>query len=251
MSPRPLVAIVALRDDVLPDEAKLIRQLRDSWPAVPAIDNIERCDDVMSFDLGGDTVAVSLMPQPVPWPDLEGPCREAWYWPEAARALRDHRSHVLVVLVPKASRRIDAALSLTRVVAAVTASAQAAGVLWGGGGLVHSPQAFVEGARKVGRESLPLQLWVAFGVHREEDGTHSLYTSGLEEFGHMEIEVAHSRQDPRALIDRVFNVALYVLDKGAVLQDGETIGASEEEKIEISHVPSFCNDKCTVVRLGM
>ena len=44
---------------------------------------------------------------------------------------------------------------------------------------------------------------------------------------------------------------LYVLDKGIVLKDGDTIGASEEEKIEISHVPSFCDDKCTVVRLGM
>ena len=251
MSTRPLVAMVALRDDVLPDETRLIEWLRDSWSAVPAIENIERRDDVISFDLGGDTVAVSLMPQPVPWTDLEGPCREAWYWPEAARALRDHRSHVLVVLVPKASQRIDAALSLTRVVAAVTACSRAVGVLWGGGGLVHSPEPFVEVARKIGRESLPLQLWVGFGVHREEDGTHSLYTSGLEEFGHMEIEVAGSRRDPRALIDRVFNVALYVLDKGAVLQDGETFGASDDEKIEISHVRSFCDDKCTVVRLGM
>ena len=106
-------------------------------------------------------------------------------------------------------------------------------------------------ARKIGRESLPLQLWVGFGVHREEDGTHSLYTSGLEEFGHMEIEVAGSRLDPRALIERVFNVALYVLDKGAALQDGETIGASDAEKIEISHVTSFCDDESTVVRLGL
>ena len=243
--------MVALRDDVLPNETALIGWLRDSWSTVPPIDNIERRDDVITFDLDGDTVAVSLMPQPVPWSDLEGPCREAWYWPQAAEALRDHRSHVLVVLVPKASQRIDAALSLTRVVAAVTASSQAVGVLWGGGGLVHSPESFVEVARKTSRESLPLQLWVAFGIHREEDGAHSLYTSGLEEFGHMEIEVAHSRRDPRALIDRVFNVALYVLDKGAVLQDGETLGASDDEKIEISHVPSFCHDECTVVRLGM
>lgn len=251
MTARPLVAMVALRDDVLPDEMKLIERIRDSWSVAPAIDNIERRDDVISFHLGGDTVAVSLMHQPVPWPDLEGPCREAWYWPEAARALRDHQSHVLVVLVPLASQRIDAALSLTRVVAAVAASSQAAGVLWGGGGLVHSPEPFVDVARKISRESLPLQLWVAFGVHGEEDGTHSLYTSGLEEFGHLEIEVAHSRLDPRALIDRVFGMVLYVLDKGVVLKDGETIGTSEDEKIEISHLPSFCDDKCTVVRLEM
>ena len=243
--------MVALRDAVLPDEKTLIARLRDSWSTVPEIDNIERRDDVISFNLGGDTAAISLMPQPVPWADLEGPCHEAWYWPEAAEALRDHQSHVLVVLVPKAGRRIDAALSLTRVVAAVTASSQAAGVLWGGGGLVHSPQPFVEVARKTSRESLPLQLWVAFGVHREEDGTHSLYTSGLEEFGHMEIEVSHSRRDPQTLVDRVFNVALHVLYKGALLQDGETLGASEDEKIEIRHVPSFCDDKSTVVRLGM
>ncbi len=251
MSFRPLVAMVALRDEVLPSETKLIEQLRDSWPTVPAIEKIERRDDVISFDLGGDTAAVSLMHQPVPWTDLEGPCREAWYWPEASEALRDHQAHVLVVLVPKASDRVDAALSLSRVVAAVTACSEAAGVLWGGGGSVHAPEPFVEVVKKTSRESLPLQLWVAFGVHREDDGTHSLYTSGLGEFGHMEIEVAGSRLEPRELIDRVFNIALYVVDKGVVLQDGETIGASDAEKIEISHVTSFCDDESTVVRLGL
>ena len=251
MPPKPLVAMVALSDDVLPNETTLIEWLRDSWPTLPVIDRIERRDDVISFDLGGDTVAVSLMPQPVPWADLEGPCREAWYWPEAAEALRDHRTHILVVLVPRASDRIDVALSLTRVVAAVTACSRAAGVLWGGGGLVHAPEPFVEAARKGRRESLPLQLWVGFGVYREEDGTHSLYTSGLEEFGQMEIEVAGSKLDPRELIDRVFNMVLYILGKGVVLQDGETIGTSENEKIKITHETSFCDDQTRVVRLGL
>ena len=102
-SSRPLVAMVAIREDVLPDERGVIERLRDSWPTVPAIDDVERKEDVISFDLGGDTVAVSLMKEPVPWGDLEGPCREAWYWPEAAESLKDHAAHILVVLVPKAS----------------------------------------------------------------------------------------------------------------------------------------------------
>ena len=36
-----------------------------------------------SFSLGGNTAAVALMPAPIPWSNLEGPCETAWWWPEA------------------------------------------------------------------------------------------------------------------------------------------------------------------------
>jgi hypothetical protein len=249
MPPKPLVAMVALREELLPSEGDLFHFIRDTWPDSPSVGGIRRKENVLSFDVGDHAAAVSSMPAPIPWADLEGPCREAWYWPQAADAFRNHAAHTLVVLVPKSGDRIEAATSLTRVVAAVAACSEAVGILWGGGGLVHAPQQFVTAAGKMSRESLPLDLWISFGIAPEEDGTHSLYTSGLEAFGHMEIEVANSRRDPQFLIERVFNVAHFLLDKGPILHEGETIGMTDEERIEVRHGPSMCDGETTVIQL--
>lgn len=249
MPPRSLVAMVALREKSLPTEGELFRFIRDTWPDSPSIGGIKQEENVLSFDMGHDAAAVSSMPVPIPWADLEGPCREAWYWPQAASAFRNHAAHILVVLIPKAPERVDAAMSLTRVVAAVAACSESVGIFWGGGGLVHAPGQFIAASGKMSRESLPLDLWISFGIAQEEDGTHSLYTSGLEEFGHMEIEVSSSRRDPQFLIERVFNVAHFLLDKGPILHDGETIGLTDDEKIEIRHGPSMCDEKTTVIQL--
>ena len=45
------------------------------------------------------TAAVTLVKQPIPWSQLEGPAAAAaWYWPEAAETLRPHEAHLLVTL---------------------------------------------------------------------------------------------------------------------------------------------------------
>src|SRR4051812_4673533 len=37
--------------------------------------------------------AISLMPAPIPWPDLESACAHSWHWPEAEKVLRAHSYH--------------------------------------------------------------------------------------------------------------------------------------------------------------
>ena len=42
------------------------------------------------FACGDAHCAVSLMPAPIPWPELEGPCATAWWWPQATERMRAH-----------------------------------------------------------------------------------------------------------------------------------------------------------------
>ncbi len=249
--PRPMVALVALREAVFPSEADMFRRLQADRPDLPSIGDVERHEDVCTFAIGSDTAAVSLMDMPIPWEDLEPACAHAWYWPEAAQSMRNHGAHILVVVLSDSEDRVGVAMLLTNLVAAVAACTQTAGVCWVPAALVHPADAFVAASRERDREYLPLYLWVDFAIQQEPDGSHSLFTRGLQEFDVMEIEVRGSRKDPDLLLDRVFNVAHYLLENGPVLEDGETIGLTDEEEIPIVHGPSMWDAGTTVIQLGL
>ena len=101
------------------------------------------------------------------------------------------------------------------------------------------------------RQDLPLYLWIDFHLHGEADGTSALYTSGLTAFQSPEIEVYGSRREPQRLVARVYDIVHYLLLKGAVLHEGDTIGRSGEEKIEIHLGPSRRDLAVRVVQLGL
>lgn len=249
MASTPLVAMVLLKDKTLPPEARLLEFLRASERETPPVTLVERRPDRFALTIGDDTATISLEPSAIPWADLEGPCRSAWYWPEAAAALRDHAAHVAIVLLPQGQDRISAALALTSLVAAVAASANAAGVFWTSGGLVHAPEAFISYCREPGGEYLPLNLWIDFSLMRNDDGTCSLFTTGMEEFDLMEIEVHGSREDPELLLERAFKMAHYLLENGPIVEDGETVELSDEERCLVRFGPSMWDNSVQVLRL--
>ncbi|NLX94977.1 MAG: DUF4261 domain-containing protein [Rhodopirellula sp.] len=251
MPPRPMVALVALPEARFPPQQAVFERFGQLRPDLPPIVQVERQEDVCSFVIGRDTAAISLMDAPIPWADLERPCATAWYWPEAEASMRDHRAHVLVVVLSDSPDRVATALFLTSLVAAVAECSEANGVCWVPATLVHSPEAFIDSCQEMSKEYLPLYLWVSFAIQQHHDGSYCVFTTGLAEFGLMEIEVHGSYKDPEFLMDRVFNIAHYLLDNGPVLEDGETIGLSDDEEIPVHHGPSMWDERMTVIQLGL
>lgn len=251
MPPKPLSSMILLRDDRLPREADVLERITQWWPELGPIGHVGRIENVLTFDVDEERLVVSLMPVAVPWADLTGPCSAAWYWPRASDKLRDHAAHLLVVFLSADADRTNAGLRFTRLLAALTDCCKAAGVFWGGGGLVHDPAVFVAAARDSSRQALPLQLWIGYNLRGEQDGTYSLYTSGMRAFGRMEIEAPRSSSDPQSLYDRIRDVTHYVLDRNIMLKPGDTIGASEDERIEITQGPSICDGATTVIQLAL
>ena len=69
--------------------------------------------------------------------------------------------------------------------------------------------------------------------------------------GGMEIEIRGSATQPEELIDRVYGFAHYQASHGPVLEDGDTIGASADERITIRHVPSAWDRPGPVLQLDL
>jgi hypothetical protein len=243
------LAMVALSQRTLPDLNKLQSFFEEHWNEKVNITNLRHDSESCSCVLADATIAISLMPMPIPWSQIEGPCATAWYWPEAAESLRNHQFHLIVAVTGSPHDKIDTALLLTKLVAFVAKGVQADGIYWGEGTLVHSVESFLNQALEMSREYLPLYLWIDFRVNSEENSSLTLFTTGMKYFGLMEIEILQSKNPPSMLMDRAFNIAHYLLDNGPILLDGHTIGISQEEKIQVRHLPSIWESSRKVYRL--
>jgi hypothetical protein len=73
----------------------------------------------------------------------------------------------------------------------------------------------------------------------------------MESLGHKEFEVPATRRAPIEVVERLLAFARYVLAQGPVLNDGETIGFTADEKIPIRHRRSKWNEKQDVIQLTM
>lgn len=203
----------------------------------------------MSFDYGDDYVLAQLVPAPIPWGDLDIPCRSSILWPDAEKALKPHAGH-LIVTTPCGDDPVARAKLVTSVLAGILGSCpQAVGVYWGDAALVVPSKLFQEMAQQILPDGLPLFLWMHARTGRNEDGTTSGFTTGLAGLGHKEFETDNASDDPGTLRERLFNLAEYVLTNGPVIKDGNTVGADANEKIQVKYGESRFGQDGEVMRL--
>ena len=251
MSLGPIIAFLALDDAALPSTEQVLQVLSQHWPEMPAVAEPQQRPGVMTFALDDDLVGIALIPKPLPWKDMAGPCEAAWYWPQAADAFQDHAAHLIATILAGSRDRLQSAVRLTAMVAAAAAASNARGIYWGPGRLVNSPEDFFRESQQIGRTNLPLNLWLDFRIVPGSDATHSLFTTGMAAFGHRELEIWDSGKPPQFLRDCAYNIAHYVLEKGIALKQNETIGLSDDERIPISVEPSRWDSSMMIARLEL
>jgi hypothetical protein len=251
MAGKLLVAKVVLAEPKLPQEQEIREALARIRRDAGTLDLTRAEGDSLVFQFEGETAAVSLLAEPMPLQEIQRAVAAAWYWPAGAETLGRSGAQILVGVLPDSGDWVESALRLTNLAAAAADAAKGKAVFWAAAGLVHSPDAFAAYARQMSRQDLPLYLWIDFHLHGEADGTCSLYTTGLAAFQSPEIEVYGSRREPQNLVGRVYDIVHYLLVKGAVLHEGDTIGRSGEEKIEIHLGPSRRDLARRVVQLGL
>ncbi|MGE3675762.1 MAG: DUF4261 domain-containing protein [Polyangiaceae bacterium] len=246
------LAMVPLKVSQLPAAQALCDAYAREWPASGQLKPGEAAPDGSAVTLEGTQFAalISLTDAPIPASDLEPAYRAALHWPEAKQSIEGHVAHLVVTVISDELDAIDVMLELTRIVGACLLTSEAAGVYWGGGSLVNGVEAFLDDAREMSREYLPLYLWVRFGLMRDKHNTATLYTLGMDQFDLMEVEFVRSKLDLETLTDRAFNVAHHLLDNGPILGDRDTIGLTPTERFLVRHVTSVVDPERTVYSLS-
>jgi hypothetical protein len=244
------LAMVLLPESAAVDGTVVLEHLRTQWSDVPRVAEISTEEGVTTARIPGGIVALGYIPAPVPAGDLEGPAAVAWHWPTAQAELARHRGHVIVHASSTSLDPLDLRLLHTKLVASVVATADAIGVYVGGAMLVRSAEDYLDDAREASREDLPLLLWIGFNLV-SEDAELSVYTTGLGDFGLLELEIRRSSRPAPELFGTLADVANYQISTGRVLRDGDTFGASETDRHRVRHTESEFMSGTTVAVLEL
>lgn len=204
---------------------------------------VAKTDEPVVFSLEGAEAFVVTIPLPLPGPEIEAAAERSWHWPGAEIALSGHKAHAVVTVAsPKAASRLDQTLRLTRVVAAVARSDNAAAVYWSSAGLVHEPADFLDEIESAGEDYVPVMLWVSLNPFKTKNRKH-MATHGLKELGHLEIEAELEGLLADRLLEFLPDLIAYVVSSGARIEDGSTVGSSADEKFRIRIKKSLRGDE--------
>ena len=248
-NPLSWLALVALDQPMLPEFETLTLTLQSNFDGVAELTAAGSTESLLTGSFGENTIAVTLVTRPIPASQLEGPCATAWYWPEATESLRDHPAHLLITMVDEGGRALDKCKQLTQLTTALVIDSPACGVFWGPGRLIHEPSTFVDQARQMTDESLPLFLWIDFRIEQMPDESLRLFTTGLTALGQNELEVSGFQGEPQQLLDHCYNVAYYLLDQAKVVSDGDTLGLTDQLQVTASRRPSMFDEQLEVIAL--
>lgn len=224
--------------------------LATSWPTLPSPRDVKKEENTLSFDMGHMSIAMGMMPGPIPDDSWAPPERQTWIWPDATGEMQDHRTHLIVTVIGDATP-LEQSQLLTMVTASLLATCgNPAGVLWGEAGLLVSPAMFREVALEALPIELPLCIWVSIHLGKNEDGTTVGFTRGLQGLDVMDFVTENATDEPADLCERFYGLADYLLTNGPVIEDGHTIGEDADERIQICFDESPFGHECPVMRLN-
>jgi hypothetical protein len=248
--PGPILAMIALNSPRMPSGSTILATFKKLCPDCPEAMLGEGDGATITLDLDGGMAFVSLMPAPIPWSELEGPCATAWWWPEAAERMKAHTHHAVVALMGEAGDAVERHVLLSHLVSAVAMHADAAGIYWGAGTIVHDPDAFQEQVANLSPNDVEPQLWIDMRLEQNDDGSFRYFTTGLTSFDRPEIEIDRSSQNPQEILEFCHAIVCYLLNNRVDIAEGETIGRSDDEKIRITYEPSMFERDGNVMKLA-
>ena len=221
----------ALLSDNSWDKEKYISDLKEQWGiTAEEKSDEERNPDSLVFDVGDMIAAVSLMPAPIPDGEAEECAKNNYMWPEAEKVAKAHKAHIMVAVIGKEESLIERGKLYVKLLSVCCHQKNVTGIYTSG--VVFQPR-FYEGFSEMMKEDrLPIFNWIWFGLYRTEKGI-SGYTYGMECFGKDEMEVLDVDAEPSDVRDFLASMVGYVLEYDVVLNDGETIGFSAEDKHSI------------------
>jgi uncharacterized protein DUF4261 len=238
------LAIVMLADQNWPDRAKLTAAINRRLPGgfkAESGNNAHPSTYVGFVD--GRFVTLMFIDALNPLAPNESFIRAAWWWPDVRADLAKRKAHVIVSVRQKGDERADQ-LALARLVAAVMETSNAIGVIWDSADAVWPAKLFVSEI-DAAKGKLPTMMAVSVKLGRDTQfprpsGKPAVLgmTYGLRAFGLKEVEFRGFDGSSADLAKTLLGVAAYLMEKGDVIKDNDTMGEDLNRKFVINIVPS-------------
>ena len=201
----------------------------------------------------GDQVIVLMGIDAPTGDDLADLAAGSRLWPRDV-PVPDHHAHVIVTVLTHRDdepthleAQADMVL-LSRVLASAIAVSDVQAVYLGAAHHLVLPAAFRDLAVAILPDPL-VHAWIAVNVGADPNGRMTGFTRGLGALGAMDIEIPETPESAEDTYERLFDTALYLMEQGPVIGDGDTLGATEAAEVVARHRPSLIDPEETVLRL--
>ena len=224
------------------DRNKFLKDLKEDWKITLDLgkEDESKEKDMLVGDVNGIMVAIALMPAPVPNNEAVEKAKINYKWKDAVKVAEEHKAHILVSLLGEPNL-VEGAKLYTKIISALTKQENCTGLYVTG--TVLNPDMYRDFTKYyVENDMFPVENTIFVGVYRTDNGEVNAYTYGMEAFGKKEMEVINSLEQPKDIYNLLQAIADYVITSDVILQDGETIGFSAEQKIPISQSKGIAVD---------
>jgi uncharacterized protein DUF4261 len=215
----------------------ILRALSERHPDQPIVNFSGDGADTSSTLLTVAGVTVVLMQFDARLPEGWQPAakRAIVHWPEAEAAFGRHRAHISVAVMGEDNDRLRVARVVTAVVGALAAThPQSSAVLWDLA-VANSSSVFAEFSHSAFAPypDFPSGLWVSTQPFRDQGAKIGAVTIGLRNFTGREIELEGLASQLKSILITARGLVNYLLQDSAAIRDGDTIGASATEQIQV------------------
>lgn len=246
-APGARFGFVLLAGDAMPGAQAVIDAYAAIAPGAPPLVADGAAEPhVQSFRLDGQLASIGLIGAPVPGGEAEAHAQHSLSALGDGWSPAPHRAHLLVMLVPDDRGARASMRDLTRLLAAAAQASDAVGVYLGPA--THEPRFFVEAVREL---EDPVPVWIGFSLAAEAGDRGSILSRGMDQLGLPDLLLTVRKDDVAAGIAYFFDVIEYVIDRGAPIPDGDTVGRTADEKLVVRYEPSPIDPEAKVWRIDL
>jgi len=209
----------------------IINSLTTDWNL--AVSNIEGNDETAVLKIDGEVVAIAFLDVPIPWEDLETAANYAYNWSNAMDDIRKINSHAIVSVMSETKSKFERYQILSKVLYSILKTSDCIGIYQGSQTLLIPKNQYLEYFQTLKDSQAPVPLWIYIGI-RKADSKNSLYTFGLKDFNKKEIEIIDSQLDIEQIYNFLMNICAYVIQSNINFTNGETLGYTQDQKINIT-----------------
>lgn len=211
---------------------EVVEDLKSHWGL--DVKDVGGGDTTATFTIDEEVIAVALMPIPIPIEELEPLYEYSYLWEGVEEETKAHTMHAIVSVMSGSEDTVKRHSILSMVNASILRTCEnAIGIYQGASTLLLPKEVYMDLAELMTEDTLPLQLWVYIGIINHGNKS-SVYTYGMKEFGKSEMEIIDADMEGSELYYFLLSILQYVLAEDVILNDGETIGFTEDEKIKIT-----------------
>ncbi|EHD2855889.1 DUF4261 domain-containing protein [Campylobacter coli] len=217
-----------LLDEAKFDFLKLKKILEDDFDIWIADENFTKEGVIFSYE--NMLVTLNLIKNPIPNHEVEYYANFNFMWKDALEQTKKHKAHLLIAVLSQDQSKLEQAKMFTKIAALCLDNKHALGFYTGA--VVLEPSFYIENAKMLDDNRLPVYNWIYVSVYPSENGVNA-YTYGLRNFDKLELEVCDANIEEKELFFTLYDIILHILTYDLSLKDSDTL------KFEDGRILSF------------